>query len=209
MSDGGGSWPADPTDPECPHCGEPVSAWADYCMHCEADLPAADPGAVDAPTPTATPTGSGGTDAVPAAGTADGDRGLLHPDGLLDDTLTTVVGVVAGVVAGILVTTAAVFALPGGWPFLVGVVAWVGVTVAVVRNRSVAGGASTASYLVALSLLALPVVLGGTAPMAEAGVESQVGFAVVLAVFAWPVAGVLGVVGWLVGRGAVGEKAEG
>lgn len=205
MSDGDGAWPVNPHDPECPACGEPVSAWADYCMHCEADLPTGD-GTVGAGGAVA---GSGDAEAEFTTGEGDGDRGLLHPDGLLDDTLTTVVGVVAGVVAGILVTTAVVFALPGGWPFLVGVVAWVGVTVAVVRNRSMAGGASTACYLVALALLALPVVLGGTAPMAESGVENQVGFAVVLAVFAWPVAGVLAVVGWLVGRRAVGEKAEG
>jgi hypothetical protein len=36
-----GEWPADPSDPRCPTCGEPVSATASYCMHCEADLPAA------------------------------------------------------------------------------------------------------------------------------------------------------------------------
>lgn len=36
-----GEWPHDPSDPRCPECGEPVSATASYCMHCEADLPPA------------------------------------------------------------------------------------------------------------------------------------------------------------------------
>lgn len=37
----GSDWPEDPTDPRCPACGEPVSATARFCMHCDASLPSA------------------------------------------------------------------------------------------------------------------------------------------------------------------------
>jgi hypothetical protein len=47
-----GEWPADPSDPRCPTCGEPVSATASYCMHCEADLPAAGFGEAESATGT-------------------------------------------------------------------------------------------------------------------------------------------------------------
>jgi len=91
MSDDG--WPADPKDPRCPTCGEPVSATASYCMHCEADLPPAgfgeDASAAtepvdDAPVDEADP-GMPTTDDR-GAGTGDGDAGDVL-DGVADGLL--------------------------------------------------------------------------------------------------------------------------
>lgn len=203
MSDADGSWPADPLDPRCPHCGGPVSATADYCMHCEEDLPTGDARAAD-------PYGAATTEATawttPSAADL-ADRDWFHPDGFLDDSLTLLVGVVAGVIAGTLATFAVVWALPAAWPFLVGGVAWLGVTVAVARNRTVFDAAEVAGYLLALVLVALPLTVSATAPMADPG-ESRLGLAVVLAVFAWPVAAVLAGVGRILGGfGAEDDEA--
>lgn len=193
MSDADGSWPADPLDPRCPACDGPVSATTTYCMHCGVDLPTTDDSGIGAGDPRAadgTPDPTASTDAA--------GRDWLHPEGFLDDSLTVTVGVVAGAVGGALVATALAWALPGGWPFLAGAAAWVLTTVSVARSRTVFGAVRTGGYLLALVLVALPLAVSLTAPMADPG-DTRLELALVLAVFAWPVAGLLAGVGHLVG----------
>lgn len=106
----------DPEDPHCPECGEPIGQTATYCMHCSADLTGeraaadrdgdghwdgseSDPSDVGSD-PGAGSTASGGPrgESPPASAESGDDEQLLDPDGVVDDTLTVVVGIAGGVV---------------------------------------------------------------------------------------------------------------
>lgn len=211
MSDSGDAWPEDPMDPRCPDCGEPVSATANYCMHCEADLPGTHLWGEEGADDTGPATGFGGSDAVDAGTVADavapdagGDeaagRGWLHPDGLFDNVTTVGVGVVAGLFAGVLAALLVAFALPGGWPFLVGGVGWLAAALYVARTRTAPGAVRKAGYLLAQLLAMLPVFLAATAPMQTDTLGNRVGVALILAVFVLPFAAGFAIVGYLVGR---------
>lgn len=203
MSDG--SWPADPTDPRCPECGEPVSATASYCMHCEADLPAANFGRSEpsAPAP----------DVPPAPGTTTGEpaaeeKGWLHPDSLLDDVSTGAVGVVGGLLVGIVATFELLF-LVGGWGLPVGLVVWLGATGYVGWTRTVFGAARKAGYLLAGLVALLPLVLAVTPSMEDPSLAGRLVALVVTGIVAWPIALVLAGAGWLAGRSAVDDAERG
>ena len=94
----------DDTDAGCPECGAGVSATAVYCLDCGAGARGA--ASADPPSPGAAVAGSDSAEA-PASGAGldapsqeDESHGLLHPDGIVDDSLT--VGVAGGTVAGVL-----------------------------------------------------------------------------------------------------------
>ena len=98
-------------DPRCPECGEPIGSTAAYCMHCSADpteererADTNDDGvwdAFDRYGSADAADGSSSTAATSAAtDTAEGDGGLLDPEGFVDDTLTVVVGLGGGFVVG-------------------------------------------------------------------------------------------------------------
>jgi len=74
----------DADDPRCPACGDAVGVTATYCLHCGAEFDAVRLpfDALDDPTPSP----------------------RLDSDGLVDDTLTVVVGVVGGLAVGVVGT---------------------------------------------------------------------------------------------------------
>lgn len=152
--------------------------------------------ATDAPDATADP----GATVDPGASTTD-RRSWLHPDSLLDDSMTVAVGLVAGVLAGVLTSVILLWLLPGALPFLVGMAAWVGATIYVARTRTVFGATRKAGYLLGGLLVVLPVLFAFTAEMQENTPDERLGLLAVLAFFAWPVAAVLAGAGyWLGGK---------
>ena len=223
----GREWPADPMDPRCPECDGPVSATASYCMHCEADLPAADfdpretASGVDADFVSASDTDgapagesvaeqvSAAADAAASGGTAatggsarDDDR-LLDPDGLLDDVSTVMVGAVGGLLAGVLLLPLAVWLFPDPLESLVlpvAVVGWLAATAWMVRTRTVFGAVRKAGYALG-GLLALVPPLAAVAATQD-GPVAALGATVLFGVFVWPVALVVAGVGYVVGRAA-------
>lgn len=90
-------------DPHCPECGGVIGMTAAYCMHCSADLTEErervdvdndeDRNDTSSPSPT-----SRASD--PTKDTAASDGPLLDPDGLLDNSLTVVVGIIGGFIIG-------------------------------------------------------------------------------------------------------------
>ena len=174
-------------DPRCPECGEPIGRTATYCMHCSADLAderdAADAdgdrswddgatgdgtGGGDADVPwgaddaTADPDPSWGPDAD-GAGTSRSSAGgdgepMLDPDGLVDNSLTVIVGIAGGLVVGIVGTIALAIMTDSGWGFLLGIVAWLGSTGYLVRRRTVQAAVAKSGYAVAVVLLLLPLI---------------------------------------------------
>ena len=156
-------------DPRCPECGEPIGSTAAYCMHCSADLTEererADTnddgrwdgynrdGSADAAD------GSSSTAATSAAtDTAEGDGGLLDPSGLVDNTLTVVVGIGGGLVVGFIGTVVLVAMTESLWAFPVGILVWLLATAYLVRRRTVQGAIAKAAYGVALVLVSIPLV---------------------------------------------------
>lgn len=180
-------------DPRCPDCGEPVGTTATYCMHCSADLTGRGP--VDGAD--GTPTRHTTSDSGASEGESRSDGTLLDPDGLLDDSLTVVVGVVGGLVVGIVATFALLFFDAG--LALLGVVVWLGATVYLVRRRTVQETLSKAAYGVGLVLLLVPLVPLSPAVETGSGGDRVVGV-VVLAVLVGIPALVAAGVGYLASR---------
>jgi len=192
------------TDPRCPDCGEPVGTTATYCMHCSADLTGRGP--VDAADGTVGGGHDGGAPSVTSGrdGTGGGSESLLDPDGLVDNSLTVVVGVVGGVVVGLVATFALLFFDAG--LALLGVVVWLGATVYLVRRRTVQAAVSKAAYGVALVLLLVPLIPLSPAVETSAGGDRVVGI-VVLAVLVGVPALVAAGIGYVASRYVPGESA--
>lgn len=209
-------------DPRCPECGEKIGQTATYCMHCQADLSDGDdrgwaddldggwedddPPAHDAHRDlsageTADRFDGTGRDREPGAGTgeSEGDH-LLDPDGVVDDTLTAIVGVVGGIVVGIVGTIALAFLTGSGIALPLGFVAWIGSTVYLVRQRTVQGAISRSAYAVAVVLLLVPFVTLSPAVSVDGGLNERVaGFVVLLLLVAIPALFAAGV-GYVAGR---------
>jgi hypothetical protein len=182
------------TDPRCPDCGEPVGTTATYCMHCSADLTGRGP--VDAAdlrggtasagvaasatgdTSVSTDTGESTETGETGTTTSSEDGGLLDPDGVVDDSLTVVVGVVGGLVVGLVATFALLFFDAG--LALLGVVVWLGATVYLVRRRTVQAAVSKAAYGVAVVLLFVPLIPLSPAVETSTGGDRVVGVLTVL-----------------------------
>ncbi len=213
----------DPENPHCPECGEPIGQTATYCMHCSADLTAeratadedgdgtwdrAEVGTADTGTspreavsgaddPGATPTASGESraDVTPA-----GDEQLLDPDGLVDNTLTAVVGIGGGLVVGV-VGIVVLLALTGsGWALLFGLCAWLGSTIYLARRQTVQDAIAKGGYAVAVVLLVVPLVALSPLMDVEGGLGERGGLFVVLLVFVVVPAGVAAAIGWVASR---------
>ena len=186
-------------DPRCPDCGEPVGTTATYCMHCSADLTGRGPvGAADLGVDTGTttrPTTGGGED--------DGG-GLLDPDGIVDDSLTAVVGVVGGLVVGFVATLSLLFFDAG--LALLGVVAWLGSTVYLVHLHKVQEAVSKAAYGVALVLLLVPLVPLSPAVETSGAGDRVVGVVVLGVLFGGPALVAAGV-GYVASRYVPEESA--
>ncbi|WP_284008496.1 zinc ribbon domain-containing protein [Haloarcula pelagica] len=194
-----------PEDPRCPECGEPIGLTATYCMHCSADLTdeweAADENddgvwdqvqagsADDAETATAST----------VAGEEAGDQ-VLDPDGLVDNTLTAVVGIAGGIVVGLVGTIVLGVATQSGWAIAFGLLAWLGSTAYLVRRRTVQGAVENSGYAVAVVLLLVPVVALSPLVAVDGGLAERGSLFLVLLLMAGVPAVIAAVVGWIAGR---------
>jgi hypothetical protein len=205
--------------PHCPECGEPIGQTATYCMHCSTDLTderaAADAdedgvwdgtetGRNDTAADGATTSADGSETATAegrATGTTRGEDGpLLAPDGLLDDTLTVVVGIAGGIVVGI-VGTIVLFVVTGSaLAFVFGFVTWLGATAYLVRRRTVQGAVAKSGYAVAVVLLAVPVIALSPVVPVDGGLGERGELFVTLLVIAGIPAAIAAGVGWVASR---------
>lgn len=194
-------------DPRCPKCGGPIGQTATYCMHCSADLTQelnaadADNDGVWDQTDDRPETGVGRTirDAIgEALTTADEDSGhLLAPDGLVDNTLTVVVGIVGGLVVGTVGILVLLFVTGSGWAVVVGFVAWLGATAYLVRRRTVQDAIAKTGYALALVLLFVPIIALSPAAAIDGGIEERGSLFLVLLLFVAVPAGIAAAIGWV------------
>jgi len=186
-------------DPRCPECGGPIGQTATYCMHCSADLTdeleAADEdedGAWDEPEPA--------PESPQDSATGEESEQLLDPDGLVDDTLTVLVGLAGGVVVGVVGTVVLVVVTESGWSLLFGLVAWLGSTAYLVRRRTVQGAIAKSGYAVALVLVLVPVVAFSPFVSIDGGLGERGGTFVALLLFVAVPATVAAAIGWVASR---------
>ena len=219
---------ADSEDPHCPECGEPIGQTATYCMHCSADLSdekaaadtnddgawdeAAGAGSSDGSAddsgdsaPTYDPLEDEGSDATVST---DAGGQLLDPDGFVDNTLTVVVGIVGGIVVGIVGTIALLVITGSGWGALLGIVAWLGSTAFLVRQRTVQGAVEKSGYAVAVVLLLIPLIAFSPLADVDGGLTGRGTFFVGALLAVSVPAGIAAVVGWVAGRFAPDPPAE-
>lgn len=199
-------------DPRCPECGEPIGMTATYCMHCSADLTdeleAADAdqdGAWDEPT---SATGGATGTSEPAPESSTGDEELLDPDGIVDNTLTVVVGILAGIFVGFLGTFVLTVVTGSGLGLLFGFVTWLGATAYLVRRRTVQGALAHGAYAVAIVLLLVPFIAVSPVVSVSGGLVGRLQAFVVLLVIMGIPAAIAAVVGFAASR-FVPEDAAG
>jgi hypothetical protein len=186
-------------DPRCPECGEPIGQTATYCMHCSADLTeeleAADSdedGAWDR-----TESTTADSQADPTVFGEMSSEQLLAPDGVVDDTLTVVVGIVGGIIVGVVGTTVLGIVTGSGWAVLFGVIAWLGATAYLVRRRTVQGAVAKSGYAVAIVLLSTPIIALSPVVSVDGGIEGRGGLFFVLLIFVAVPAGIAAAIGWI------------
>ena len=218
---------ADAEDPHCPECGEPIGQTATYCMHCSADLSdeqaaadtnddgawdeAAGAGSSDGSddsgdsAPTYDPLEDEGGDATVST---DAGGQLLDPDGIVDNTLTVIVGVLGGIVVGIVATITLAIVTESLWGVLLGIVAWLGSTGYLVRRRTVQGAVEKSGYAAAVVLLLIPLVAFSPLASVEGGLAGRGTFFLVALVAVSVPAIIAAVVGWVAGRFAPDPPAE-
>jgi len=139
---------------------------------------------------------AGTTGSGASTGTSDQ---ILDPDGLVDNTLTVVVGILAGIFVGFVGTTVFLAVTGSIWGLLFGVVVWLGSTAHLVRQRTVQGAVSRGAYAVAIVLLLVPVVTLSPTLSAD-GVGDRLGGFLALLVFMAVPALVAAAVGFVAGR---------
>jgi hypothetical protein len=155
--------------------------------------PSASAGAGDAATASADPTPQ-----QPTA-TDDGDE-FLDSDGVVDNTLTVIVGIAAGIVVGLVGTITVLVTTQSAWGFLLGVLAWIASTAHLVRRDTVQGAVSRGAYAVAVVLVLTALIPLSPLVSVEGGVAGRVeGFVAALVVVSIP-AGFAAIVGYVAGR---------
>lgn len=189
-------------DPRCPACDEAVSRTASFCIHCHADLDGqgdADAAVVDL--------GDGsdpGTSAAASASTAGGsagdEYGRFHPDSLIDDASTALVGVLAGVVVGFLLMVVLLFGTGAEVTALAWPVTLVAVALFVGHTRTAFGAVRKACYVLAPTLVAVPLFWFGEAPEGGDFAGRVLAFALSEAVVVPVALAVVGIGYWVGGR---------
>ena len=215
----------DPTDPRCPACDGKVGATSVYCMHCGADLLETDVGADSraaarraddsADVSDADDVSWGATDGT-VGGRGDGGgaggggflRDLFAPDGLLDDSLTVVVGAGAGLLAGVLALFVVLVATGHEVALLAGFVVWLAVTAVLVRQRTVFGAVRLGCYALAVLLLVAPVTALSPVVTVDGGFGSRVALVLIFEALALIPVAVLLVAGFLAGRARPDEERD-
>ena len=126
--------------------------------------------------------------------------GLLDPHGLVDNTLTVVVGIVGGLVVG-LISILVLGGMTGtGWSMPLAFVAWLGATAYLVRRRTVQGAVEKTGYAVAVVLLLIPVTAFSPLLSVDGGLRERAGlFAVLFLTLVVP-ASIAAILGWVAGR---------
>ena len=144
-----------------------------------------------------------GTVAGPSTGVVEAGGGsgeLLDDDGLVDNTLTVLIGLAGGVVVG-LVGTGVLLAVTGsGSGVLFGLVVWLGSTAYLVRRNTVQEAVSKGGYVVAAVLLLVPLVAVSPVVDVDGGLEGRIGGFVVLLVLVAVPAGIAAAVGFVASR---------
>lgn len=184
-------------DPRCPECGGPIAARATECLHCGADLSNSQPLAGTArnhapggQSPGADPRGAVST----AAGTP--VEHPLDPEGVMDNTLTVMVGILGGLIIGIIGTVVLLFLTQSAWGAAFGFVAWLGATAYLVRRRYLMDTVSKTAYGITAVLLLVPAI----AVVFEGNLAARgMGFFVLLLIVAIP-AGIAAAIGWYTAR---------
>jgi hypothetical protein len=197
-----------PKDPRCPECGGKIGQTATYCMHCSADLTeernahdADNDGVWDqaeigqpSPQPTAT---SDSASRWPDVRERTDFEALLAPDGLVDDSLTVVVGIAGGLFVGTIGTFVLAMVTRSGWALAAGLVVWLVATAVLVRQRTVQGAIAYTGYGLAAVLLLVPFVALSPAVSVEGGIGERGGLFVALLVFVAVPAVVAAGLGWV------------
>lgn len=139
----------------------------------------------------------------PGSGRGGGSAGsgeLLADDGLLDNTLTVLVGIAGGLVVGVVGTGVLLVVTGSGFAFLFGLLAWLGSTAYLVRRRTVQEAVTKGGYAVAVVLLSIPLIAISPVVDMDGGPGARVGGFVVLLVLVAVPAGIAAVVGFVASR---------
>lgn len=202
------------TDPRCPECGEPIGQRATYCMHCSADLTEEraaadtdDDGVWDQSESSSTSPEDAATESGVAA--EEEPEQMLDPDGIVDNTLTVVVGTVGGALVGVVGTVVLLAVTESGWSLALGALAWLGSTGYLVRRRTVQGAVAKTGYAVAVVLLLVPVVAFSPALSVDGGFGERGGAFFVLLLFVAIPAAFAAAVGWVASRFVPDGAGEG
>ncbi|WP_255193083.1 hypothetical protein [Natronobeatus ordinarius] len=199
----------DPADPRCPDCDGPVGQTSTYCMHCGADFDGPAGGEVDDGFDRRDDEFERGVTRTEPTTTGERDGGLLDPDGLLDNTLTVVVGVVAGLIVGLVSVFVLVFVTASGWGLLLGLLAWIGVTVHLVRQPSIGDAVAYGGYALGAVLLSVPIIALSPVVDVDGGLSGRLTAGGILLVVVAAPAGIAVVIGWAASRFAgVGSSDE-
>lgn len=152
------------------------------------------------------PTGAGGGEGAvdesapaPPPQSESGDE-LLDSDGVVDNTLTVIVGIAAGIVVGLVATITVLFTVQSAWGFLLGLLAWIASTAHLIRRDTVQGAISRGAYAVAVVLVLTSLIPLSPLVSVEGGIVGRIeGFVAVLVVVSFP-AGFAAIVGYIAGR---------
>jgi hypothetical protein len=180
-------------DPRCPECGEPIGITAAYCMHCSADL-TEERKQADADEDWRGTSRSSSTPQAP--GPTEDTASLLDPDGLLDNSLTAVVGLIGGFVIGLIGSFVVATVVSFGWGIAAGILVWLGATTYLVRHRTVQETVSKAAYGIAIAIISISLIV--FSPTWDTG-NRLLDFAILVVICVFPAA-IVGGVGFLAGR---------
>lgn len=185
-------------DPRCPECGGPIAASATACLHCGADLSNTPPIPGTGAPETASPDQPQDTAASNTVSTARGTpvEHPLDPEGIMDNTLTVLVGILGGLIIGSLGTVVLLFLTQSLWGVAFGFVAWLAATAYLVRRRYLLDAVSKTAYGITAVLLLVPAI----AIVFEGDLAARgLGFVVLLLVVAIPAVIAAGI-GWFASR---------
>ena len=143
-----------------------------------------------------------------AAATTDTGGQVLDPDGIVDNTLTVIVGILGGIVVRIVATVTLAIVTESLWGVLLGIVAWLGSTGYLVRRRTVQGAVEKSGYAAAVVLLLIPLVAFSPLASVEGGLTGRGSFFLAALVVVSVPAIIAAVVGWVAGRFAPDPPAE-
>lgn len=162
---------------ECHSCGEPVGQGASFCMHCYEDIPPDESeiestvdGVADSDTgweaatdtdssaETTTETNASEPRSTEQSSTGQQDGAILADDGLIDNSLTVIVGITGGIIVGIVGTTILGVATSSAWAIPVGIGGWLVSTAYLVRRPTVQAAIAHSGYGVAITFLTIPLL---------------------------------------------------